>query len=81
MREKVEERGGIKGTCIWRLKIPQNCSWCWRMILKMRDVPKKFLRFMVGDGNNIHLWLDWWHPDGILFERYGYRVVYDTRRN
>ena len=41
--------------------------------MKMSDVPKKILRFMVGDGNNIHLWLDW-HPDGILFERYGYRV-------
>lgn len=47
--------------------------------MKMRDVPNKFLRFMVGDGNDIPLWLDWWHRDGILFEQNGYRVVYDTR--
>jgi hypothetical protein len=34
---------------------------------------------MVGDGNSFHLWLDWWQPDGILYEQYGYRVVYDAR--
>lgn len=45
----------------------------------MRDVAKKILRFLVGDGNNIHLWLDQWHPDGILLEQYGYRVIYDAR--
>jgi hypothetical protein len=32
----------------------------------------------VGNGENIHLWLDWWHPDEILYTKCGYRVVYDA---
>jgi hypothetical protein len=23
--------------------------------------------------------LDWWHPDDVLYEQYGYKVVYDAR--
>lgn len=45
----------------------------------MKEVAKKFLRFKVGDGTQIHLWLDNWHPNGVLEEKYGYRVVYDSR--
>jgi hypothetical protein len=37
-----------------------------------------FLQFEVGDGKQIHLWTDWWHPDGILLEKFGSRVVYDA---
>jgi hypothetical protein len=25
----------------------------------------------------IHMWLDHWHPSEILFDKYGFRVVYD----
>ena len=31
------------------------------------------------DGENIHLWLDSWHLDGIILEKYGYRAVYDAQ--
>jgi hypothetical protein len=37
------------------------------------------LRFEVGNGEDIHLWLDSWHPSGILLENYGHRVVYDAQ--
>ena len=41
----------------------------------MRD----FIKY--GDGKNIHLWLDWWYLDGVLFHKeYGYRVAYDAQR-
>ena len=33
----------------------------------------------MGDGTQIHLWLDNWHLDGVLVEKYGYRVAYDSR--
>jgi hypothetical protein len=33
--------------------IPQNCSWSWRKILKLRDTAKRFLKFEVGSGDNI----------------------------
>jgi hypothetical protein len=42
--------------------------------LKLRDVARNFIQFQVGDGTNIHLWLDKWHPEGILYLRYGHRL-------
>jgi hypothetical protein len=42
---------------------------------------KTFIKFEVGDGQLIHLWLDNWHPSGILLEKYGFRVVYDAQSN
>jgi hypothetical protein len=49
--------------------------------LKFSDIAEGFLRFEAGNGENIHLWLDSWHPDGILLEKYGYRAVYDAQSN
>jgi hypothetical protein len=46
--------------------------------LKLRDIARRFLRYKVGTGEHIHLWLDWWHPMGILFEKFGFRMVYDA---
>jgi hypothetical protein len=45
----------------------------------LRDTARKFIKFKVGGIERIfHLWLDWWHLDGVLSERYGHRVVYDV---
>jgi hypothetical protein len=32
----------------------------------------------VGDGSRIFLWLDVWHPDGCLLDKYGHRAVQDA---
>jgi hypothetical protein len=71
----------LKHKSLWSVGIPQNCSWCWRKILKLRDIAKGLLRFEVGNGENIHLWLDSWRPYGILLGKYGYRAVYDAQSN
>lgn len=34
--------------------------------------------FKVANGENIFLWLDSWHPDGILHDLNGHRVIYDA---
>lgn len=39
---------------------------------------KPFLLGLNKDEKSINIWLDWWHSDGILYERHGYRVVYDA---
>lgn len=26
----------------------------------------------------VSLWQDWWHPDGNMCPKYGFRVIYDT---
>jgi hypothetical protein len=71
----------LKRKSFWSVGIPQNCSWSWRKILKLRDIAKRFLRFEVGNGENIHLWMDWWHPAGVLIEKFGYRAVYDAQNS
>jgi len=50
------------------LNISQDCSWSWRKLLKLRDIAKLFRKFKVGDGTSIHMWVDNWHPDGVLLE-------------
>jgi len=52
----------LKGRSFWSVNIPQDCSWCWRSLLKLRNVVRNFISFEVGDGQNIHLWFDNWHP-------------------
>jgi hypothetical protein len=64
----------LKGRSFWRVSIPQNCSWSWRKILKLRDIAKNLVKFEVGNGDNINLWLDSWHPSSILFEVFGYSL-------
>lgn len=71
----------LSGKSFWLVNIPHSCSWSWRKLLKLRDVAKKFLQFKIGDGQSVHLWLDNWHPDGILFEKYGFRAEYDAGSN
>ncbi|XP_059441594.1 uncharacterized protein LOC132173929 isoform X2 [Corylus avellana] len=71
----------LKRRSFWSVGIPQNCSWSWRKILKLRSIAKRFLKFEVGHGDSIHMWLDLWHPAGVLIEQYGFRVVYDAQSN
>ena len=71
----------LKQKSFWSVSIPQKCSWCWRKLLKLRDTTKAFLRFEVGDGKNIHLLMDFWHPAGILLEKYGYRAIYFSQNS
>lgn len=44
--------------------------------MEMRHIVRQFIKFEVGDENNIHLWLDWWHPAGILIQKFGFCFVW-----
>lgn len=68
----------LKGKSFWEVKVPQVCSWSWRKILKLRDIARNFIQFKVGDGSGIFMWLVWWHPNGVLYEKFGQRIVYDA---
>ena len=59
------------------MSIPQNSSWNWRKLLKIRGLARDFIKFEVGTRSQIHMWIDNWHPFGGLVDRFGYRVVYD----
>ena len=46
--------------------------------MKLRSIARNLLSFEVGDGSNIFLWHDRWHPNGVLYQVYGHRTVYDA---
>lgn len=60
------------GRSFWPIKVPQSCSWYWWKLLKLRVEANNFLRFDVGNGSNIHLWL----IGGIQVV---YRAIYDAQ--
>jgi len=39
----------LKGKSLWQTHIPQNCSWSWRKILKLKPIARSLLSFKVGD--------------------------------
>ncbi|XP_043714638.1 uncharacterized protein LOC122662997 [Telopea speciosissima] len=61
------------------VKNVQNCSWVWRKILKYRDKVEPHVRTLIGDGRSTSIWLDKWHPLGILINRFGNKICYDAR--
>lgn len=63
---------------LWLLNVPQNATWSWRKILKLRDIAKQFLKFKVGDGSRIYV-VRLFASGCILYDLYGYRVIYDGR--
>ena len=71
----------LKGKCFWIVRIPQEFTWNWRAVLKLRDEARKFIRFEVGDGKTIFLWHDLWRPTRALVQRFGSHVIYDAASN
>ena len=56
----------------------QDNTWGWMIMLIPREEAGMFLKYEVGDGQRIFLWHDNWHPDGVHYLKYGYRIIYDA---
>ena len=57
---------------------PGDCSWSWRKILGLRAWARRKMRFRIGNGENVLLWFDNWHPLGPIVDIMGERVIYDS---
>ncbi|XP_028119112.1 uncharacterized protein LOC114316616 [Camellia sinensis] len=68
----------LKGKSFWGIKMPSDPSWVWRKLLSLRDLIFSIIKFKLGNGENVFLWHDNWHPFGSLLLRYGPRILYDT---
>lgn len=52
----------LKRKHFWVMKMPNDCSWIFRNILRLRSVARQFLSFKIGNGLGISIWFDpWWH--------------------
>ncbi|KAF5195240.1 Ribonuclease h domain [Thalictrum thalictroides] len=46
--------------------------------MKERYNAVHFIQYQLGDGNNTSLWLDPWHPSGILHDQFPIPLLYDS---
>jgi hypothetical protein len=77
----LEKIPGVATGCMmsfWTVKIPQFCSWGWRKLLNLRRDARDLISYEVGDGSTIFLWHDRWHPNGVLYQVYGHKIVYEV---
>ncbi|XP_026450979.1 uncharacterized protein LOC113351147 [Papaver somniferum] len=58
----------IKHHYFWTMHVPQDFSWCWRRILEHKDLAKKHIGILLGDGNNTRFLHDNWHSKGRLVD-------------
>lgn len=68
----------LKGQCLWTCRLPNDASWTWLKIMKLRDSFHNCIRHKIGSGDSIFTWFDYWHSDGPLVKKYGLRIVYDA---
>lgn len=50
----------LKNKLFWTMKIPTDCSWIWKKVLKLREVALQFVSYSIASGNTISLWFDLW---------------------
>ena len=50
----------LRGSSIWCARPPQNASWVWRSILKIRPLAEKLIYYSIGNGRNTSFFLDPW---------------------
>ncbi|GKU97317.1 hypothetical protein SLEP1_g10479 [Rubroshorea leprosula] len=59
----------LKGESIWKVKLPNDCSWSWKQILKMRTSIKDQVWVQIGDGRQTSLFYDLWLEGGRICGR------------
>lgn len=51
----------LKHDSIWTFRPPNDMSWIWRKLLKVRDSMEPNVLSIIGDGLGTRMWLDQWH--------------------
>ncbi|KAM1264145.1 hypothetical protein ACFX2J_033983 [Malus domestica] len=69
----------LRNMNFWQIKIPQNCSWNWRKLLRLRDFVRLSFFHKIGDGRGTSIWYDNWHPLGPLVVNWGCHIIVDSR--
>lgn len=63
----------IRGRTIWEAAVYPNASVRWKNILIIRDTVRPKIKFMIGSGQNVDFWEDWWCLSGPLIKQQGLR--------
>lgn len=71
----------IKKKDFWFLTVPYDCSWCWRRILDHRELARKYILSLIGNGESTSLWKDVWLRQGNLMNIFPTHMSYDSAHN
>ncbi|XP_043696657.1 uncharacterized protein LOC122647302 [Telopea speciosissima] len=70
--------GLLRHDSIWTAASLSDASRVWRKILACRPLVLQAIRSNIGDGQSTYLWLDNWHPRGILLHQITPRSIYSS---
>ncbi|XP_074368946.1 uncharacterized protein LOC141708972 [Apium graveolens] len=65
----------LKRKHFWTTKLPTDCSWIWKKILKLRPLALQFVSFRIGNGESISLWFDPWWNNACLASILTYAII------
>ena len=68
----------LKEVSFWDVSIPKKASWGWKGILTLRHVALPHIKFLIGNGHLMKLWINPWLNGGLLKDCYGAQAVYNT---
>ncbi|KAF5202336.1 Zf-rvt domain-containing protein [Thalictrum thalictroides] len=57
----------LKNKFFWTMKIPSDCSWVWRCVLKARENAAKLSVYTLADGKDTYIWHDLWCDEAPLW--------------
>ena len=63
LMSKVKKARYLKGTSIWKMKSNGTDSWCWKSLLRARELLKVRMRKRVEDAKSINIWENRRLPD------------------
>ncbi|KAJ9566105.1 hypothetical protein OSB04_002071 [Centaurea solstitialis] len=66
----------IQSLGFWSCTKKPKWSWVFRKMMDLRDMVRRFVRWRVGNGLDIHAWEDHWLPCGPLVRLVSYRVIH-----
>ena len=71
----------LKNKSLWGGTWSTETSWTWNKLMKLRSEIWDFIKYKVGNGESVWCWFDNWHSEGPLYQKFGYRIVYDAASN
>jgi hypothetical protein len=72
-------RNVIKGRSLWTMRMPQNLSWTWRSIFKLKGDILPLLQMSINNRFTVSFWNDPWLEKGLILKsRLAYNEMIQT---
>nr|GEV32451.1 hypothetical protein [Tanacetum cinerariifolium] len=65
----------LKGRSMWDVELYKGQSWCWKILLDLRDKVKRFIQVKIRNGKTCNVWFDKWQPNDPLGRLINHRVL------